>query len=106
LKIKYIFSHRGQTRQSFASYVPLFSDQPVYAAWLVAQSLGAPWGLGYLRLLVFLWACPPLQLLQSFPNSATGVPNFSPMVGYKYLLLFQSTASRASLRTAMPSSLL
>lgn len=34
---------------------------------LVAQSLEAPWGLGQLGLLVFLWSYPPLQLLQSFP---------------------------------------
>ena len=36
-------------------------------SWLVVQSLGAPWRLGKLRLLVFLWGCSPLQLLQYFP---------------------------------------
>ena len=43
------------------------SDQPMYAAWLVAQSLGAPRGLGQLSLLVFLWGHLPLQIFKSFP---------------------------------------
>ena len=35
-----------QGSQSSATYVPGASDQPMYAAWLVAQSLGAPRVLG------------------------------------------------------------
>jgi hypothetical protein len=34
--------------------VPGALDQPMYAAWCVAQSLGAPKGLNQLRLLIFL----------------------------------------------------
>jgi hypothetical protein len=42
-------------------------DQPVYALWLVAQSLGALMGPGWLTLLVFLWSCPHFEGLRSFP---------------------------------------
>ena len=38
------------------------------------------------------------------PNSIMEVPDFHPIDGYKYLLLSQSAASRAFLRTAMPGS--
>ena len=47
-------------------------------------------------------------LLFSFSNlspySTIGVADFSPMVGYKYLLLSQSAAGRASQGTAMSGS--
>jgi hypothetical protein len=59
----------------------------MYAARLVAQSLGVPWGLGYLKLLIFYG----VALLFSFfifpPNSTTEVPNFNPMVGCKALFV-------------------
>ena len=64
--IRLILSHWGQTRQPSAAYVLGALDQPMYALWLVAQSLGAPRGPGYLTLLVFLWGCYPLQFLQFF----------------------------------------
>ena len=38
------------------------------------------------------------------PNSTIGDPDFSFVVGCKYLLLSQSDAGRASQRTAMPGS--
>ena len=65
------------------------SYQLVCATWLVVQPLGAPWCLVSLRLLDILWGSPPPQLLQSSPNSTTGVPKFNPMVGYKCLHLSQ-----------------
>ena len=48
----------------------------------------------------------PLSFFHPFSNSTTGVPNFSPMVGYKYLHLSQSAACWASQRTAMLGSCL
>lgn len=43
---KCIFSHGGQSKQSSAIYVPGASEHPMYALWLVAQSLGARRGPG------------------------------------------------------------
>ena len=43
-RIRHIFFPLRPTRQPSAIYVPGISDQPVYALWLVAQSLGAPRG--------------------------------------------------------------
>lgn len=72
-RIKCIFSHWGHITQSSAIYVSdvgnggegVGSDQPVYAAWLVAQLQWSARGL-------FSWDCwssygghTPLQLLQS-----------------------------------------
>jgi hypothetical protein len=42
---------------------PGASEQVVYAAWLVARSLGAPRSIGVLIQLVFLWGHPHFQLL-------------------------------------------
>jgi hypothetical protein len=61
------FSHWGQTRQSSAIYVLGAFDQLGYAAWLVAQCLRDLRGPDWLRMLVFLWGCPPPQSLPAFP---------------------------------------
>lgn len=61
LRVKCIFSHQGQTRQSSAVY--RVSYQLVYCTWLAAQylrNLGSP---GQLRLLVFSGGHAPPQLL-------------------------------------------
>ena len=63
-----IFFHWGQARQSSAVYVLGVSDQLVYAAWLVTQSLRDLGNPGLLRLLVFSWGCPPPQPLPDFPQ--------------------------------------
>lgn len=93
LKIRTIFSHWDQTRQSSAMYKCGASNQPVHAAWLVAHSLGAPRGPGYLRLLVFLWVTLLLSFFQPFPNSSTEDPSFCLLVGCKYLHLTLSAGS-------------
>lgn len=46
----------------------------------------------------------PLQLLQSFPNSSTGVPVLSPMVGWEHPHLYWSGSGRASQETAVSGS--
>jgi hypothetical protein len=58
-------------------------------------------GPDYLWSLVFLWGCPPNQLFWPLPNSTTGVPDFSLLVGCKYLLPCHSAAYWASQRAAM-----
>jgi hypothetical protein len=45
-RIRYIFSHYGQTRQSSAIHVSGALDQFMYTTWLLAQCLGAPRGPG------------------------------------------------------------
>lgn len=67
--------------------------------WLVAQSLEAPWGLGKLLLLVFLWGLSPFQLLRSFPYSTIGVLTWVQWLGVSQSLL-------EPLRRAMLGSLL
>jgi hypothetical protein len=47
-----------------------------------------------------------LSFFQPFPNSTTGVPDFSSMVGSKYRLLSQSAACWISQRTTMLGSCL
>jgi hypothetical protein len=66
-RVRCVFSHWGQTRQSSAVYVSEVSYQLVYAAWLVAQCLRALGGPGQLKLLVFLWGHSSPQLLPAFP---------------------------------------
>ena len=68
-----------------------------HALWLGAQSLGALRGSRFVDT-VGLPRGPaiPFSSLKPSPNSSTGVPDFSPMVGYKYLHLSQSAAGRAS----------
>ena len=70
-RIRCVLSHRGQMWQPSATHVYVVvgggSDQPVYGFWLVAQSLGAPRGPGYLTLLVFLWGYHFLEGLQCLP---------------------------------------
>jgi hypothetical protein len=58
---------RPDKAETSAKYALRASDQPVYALWLVAQSLGASKGLGYLTFLVFLWGYHPIQSFQFFP---------------------------------------
>jgi hypothetical protein len=55
-------------------YVSADLDQLVYAGWLLPQCLRDLWDPGWLKLLFFLWGCPPPQLLQPFPNSTMGSP--------------------------------
>ena len=57
-------------------------------------------------LLVFLWGCHPFSSFSPSPNSAIGVPYFSPMAGCKYLNLSQSADGRASQMTAIIGSCL
>ena len=47
---------------------------------------------------------PPFISYSHSTNSSTGIPNFSTMVGCKYLHLSQSAAGRASQKTAMLGS--
>jgi hypothetical protein len=42
-----------------------------------------------IEILLLLQGCPSPRLLSSFPNSTTGVSCFCPLVGCKYLHLFQ-----------------
>ena len=83
LRIRHIFSHWGQTRQSSAVYVLGASYQLVHAAWLVAyclRDLRVPsWDFWSSYTVALL-----LSFIQPFPNSTTEVPNFSPLVGCKY----------------------
>ena len=65
-------------------YVLETQKQLMYATWLLTQCLSNLRGADQLRLLVFLWGHPP-PLLPAFPNSTTGVPDFSPMIEFKYL---------------------
>lgn len=63
-------------------------DPPMYT--LVGGLVpGSFEGSGYLILLFFLHGCNPLQLVQSFPVSSTGVPRLSPMVSCECLHLSQ-----------------
>jgi hypothetical protein len=101
-RIKHI-SHWGQTRQTFATYVPGALDQPLYAPdwWLHLWEFPGAW---------VSWNCWSSYgvthscFFSLSPNSAIRVSNFSPMVGRKYLLLSQSAVGRASQRIAMPGS--
>jgi hypothetical protein len=95
-KIRYILSHWGQTRQSSATYVSVALDQPMWALWLVAQSLE-------LTRVQVNWHCwssygvaTPFSSFSPSPNSSIRVPNFSPMVGCKYLHLSQSAVGGSS----------
>jgi hypothetical protein len=95
-RIKHIPSHWGQMRQSSVTYVPGATNQPMYALWLVAQSLGALKGL-------VSWSCCssytvaiPFSSFSPSPEFSIGVPDLSPMVGCKYLHLSQPAAGRAS----------
>jgi hypothetical protein len=47
-----------------------------------------------------------LSFFKHFLNATTGVSDFSPMVGFKYLHLFQSSACWASQKVAMPGTCL
>jgi hypothetical protein len=70
--------------QSYTVYVLGASDQLLYAAWLVPRCLK---DLSGPRLLETsgLPTGSLLSFFQPFPNSTTGGPDFSPMVGGKYL---------------------
>jgi hypothetical protein len=57
---------------------------------------GSSGGSGWLILLLFLWVCKPLQLLQSFSNSSIVFPVLSPMFGCEHLPLYLSGSGRAS----------
>ena len=97
-KVRPIFSHWGQTRQSLNIYLPAASDHSLVGGSVFGNSVSSP--------LVENAGFPigsPSPLASSIldPNSAIGVPNFSPMVGYKYLPLSQSAADSASQKTAM-----
>ena len=50
---------------------------------VTGSSVGSSW-----LILFFLWGCKPLNFLQSFQNSSTGVPMLSPMVGCEYSYLY------------------
>jgi hypothetical protein len=87
--IRSILSHWGQTKQSSASYVSRASDQHMYAPWLVAQSLEL-WGV----------QVDTVGLPMGFPSPSSPsifpltlplwFPDFSPMIGFKYLYPSQS----------------
>jgi hypothetical protein len=87
LGVKYIFFNCVQTQQSSAVYVLGALNELGSTAWLVAQCLRDLRCLRYLRLLVLLQGCLPLQFLPVFPNPTTGLTTFCPMVRCKYLCL-------------------
>jgi hypothetical protein len=100
LMIKHTFSHWGQSRQTL-----LYMCQGPPGWWL------SLWDLPGVR--VSLACCSsyggvslnPLQTSSVLHLSSTiEVPDFSPMVRCKYLLLSQWAAGRASQRIAMPGS--
>jgi hypothetical protein len=98
--VRCVFSHWGHNRQPSAVYVSEASDQLVYATWLVAQCLG---NMGFQvsrDSWSFYGVALFLDLFQPFPDSTTGVPDFSPMVQYKYLHWSHLAAFWASQRTA------
>lgn len=67
MRVRCVFFYWDQTSQSSAVYVLGALYQLMYAAWLVAQNLRDLRGFGYLRLLFYLWGCPPPQLLPAIP---------------------------------------
>ena len=69
-----LFFHWGQSRQSFAVYMMGASHLLVYHTWLVAECLRDFGGLIQLRLKVFPWVYPPLQLLPAFLQLNHGDP--------------------------------
>jgi hypothetical protein len=95
----YIFPLRRDQADTCCICVRGLGLASVYS-WLVAQVLGAPWALGF-----DCWSPYGVAFLFSVfnlsPNSLIRVPEFGSVVGYKYLVLSQSAAGRASLRTAM-----
>jgi hypothetical protein len=83
----------------------------MYAAWLVAQSLGAPWGPDWLtgpQLKTNSWSfyglALPFSFLNPSPNSIKGSSTSLRWLGVKYLLLSQLAVGKASQRKAMPGS--
>jgi hypothetical protein len=85
-------SLRGQTRQSSALYVSGALYQPCMLPdwWL------SVWEISVVQVSWDCWSSYGISLLhcffQPFLNSTTGVPNFSPLVGWKYLHLSQSAS--------------
>ena len=68
------------------------------------MALGATWRLDKWTLLVFYGIVLPFSFFNPSPKSTIEVPNFSAMVGYKYLLLSYSAACWTSQETAMTES--
>lgn len=84
LMVRCFFCHWGKTRKSSSAYVLGVSWLLVYAACLVHQGLTDLGG----------------------PGSNTGIPDFCPLVGFKYLLLLSSNACWASQRAVSLGSCL
>ena len=88
-RIRYIPSHWGQASQPSATYVPGTLVQPVYALWLMAQSLRATRdsrleGTGW----SFCGVLIPFWVFSHSPNSSIIVPNLLPIFSCGYLHLF------------------
>jgi hypothetical protein len=71
------------------------------AAWLVVQFLQAPWGSRLAETAGLPMGLPSPSASSINPNSTIGIPNFSSMVGCKYLYMSQSAVGRVFQRTAM-----
>lgn len=107
LRVGQVFFHWGQTTQSSAVHVLRALDQLL---WMLPDWGLSVWEISGVPVSWHCWASYGVTLLlsffQPFPNSTTGVTNFSPLVGYNYLVLYQSAACWASRRTAMLGSCL
>jgi hypothetical protein len=87
-RVRCLFSHWVQTRKSSAGYVGGFGPASMLSGWWLSvweiSGVQVSWDCWYSYGSALL-----LSFFQLFPNSTTGVPNFSPLVRCKYLCLSQ-----------------
>lgn len=105
LRIKCI-SHWGLARQPSTLFVPGALDCPVHVPgeWFSLWKQPGVWvSWDYWSSYGIIL---PFNFFNSSPNSTIGVQDFSSTVRFRYPLLFQSAAKRASQRTTMPGSCL
>ena len=92
-RIRDIFSHWGQTRQSVLCYICAWGIR--IALWLVAQS----WELPSVQVCRHCWSsygvATPFSSFSTFPNSSVSNLGLSPVVVCKNLHLSQSAARQS-----------
>jgi hypothetical protein len=83
LRVRSIFSHWNQIRQSSAVYIYVWGLILACVCCLVGDSVSkrSQGSRLKLKLLVFLCGHPLPQLLPAFPYSTTGIHSFSQLVG-------------------------